>query len=168
MKFLATIILACALVGCKAKPYTATPGADALAGAGNSIAAAQANVDALKPHIDSEGGLLLGAIQRQLQTANDLIKQGQKSYHGLADANVKLTEQNNRFWSRRQREWFWFFVIGWAGIGIFGAVCSLWGWTGASVFIMRFLPFSNVFALLRNRITPNVVTVNVNTPRAAG
>lgn len=47
----------------------------------------------MKPHIDSEGGLLLGAIQRQLQTANDLIKQGQKSYHGLADHDAEMTRR---------------------------------------------------------------------------
>lgn len=158
------------LSGCKprnAGGFAAGTG-QGIAKAQSDITSAKWNVTHARPHSDGTGKVLLDSATSNLDSGQDALGEAQVQLAKAELANF-LTEQKltkvqtayddelKRFFSHKQRVWSaWIIgiIVGaWALIGTAGVVLGAMGdWTW-SARLLRFIPFSNPFAMIRKRVT---------------
>lgn len=151
-------ITACALLGCKpVKPYVANASGESVAKSSAFIAAASANIDAAKPDSGKTGKTLLTVANSQLNNATKENDSASKQIHAtqreLASAKSDLIREREHYIGYKLRVIIWW-VVGLAAgaylaLGLLGAFLPFGG-IGST--ILRFLPFANPFAWLRDSV----------------
>lgn len=156
MKLITTILLAVALVSCKAKPFLAGTGQTAIATAQSTFAAAAANVDAAVPHSDATGKELLKVSLTQHSSGQVSLASASKEMQRLQqhdlDATNRLNAERAHWVGYRARVAIWWIVgiagVSWLGLGIASIFLPVGGIGSA---VIRALPFMNPFAWVRDR-----------------
>lgn len=85
-------------------------------------------------------------------TAGDRAHSAESAEHWKLVRESRDDHAANKWLGWQTRHFLWLIGLIWAGLGIASIVLGIMGMGGPSAFIMRFLPVSNLFALIRDRI----------------
>lgn len=156
--FAALTIAIVMILGCKpVKPYVANASGESVAKSSAFIAAASANVDAAKPDSGKTGKVLLMVANQQLNNATKENDAASNQIHAtqreLASAKSDLIKEREHYIGYKLRVIIWW-VVGLAAgaylaLGLLGAFLPFGG-IGST--ILRFLPFANPFAWVRDKV----------------
>ncbi len=176
MKLIPILILAL-LVGCKTVPAKSV-----MPGAALAQAEQLGDIANTSLKIDGAGGIRVAIRVLDIQAvkfnvaATDYFRMAVEKNDAVDEADyaqAELKAEQKRFFSAIQRRLWWLALTIWASLGVLSILAGVFGFMGASAFLMRILPFSNVFALIRDRIIKargdqQPVTVNItNVPASA-
>jgi hypothetical protein len=189
MKSLIPLILIAALLGCKAK----TPKLDYGPSLGTGIAKTQGHISAIQnglkllpEYCDATGKVIVKTMEWAAEKAQESAASSQYWYEVLnkdlqgehasrVEAERRVKEEQDQWLGDKSWHYIhWIIGVivgGWILLGITGALLPLFGFTGLSMTIMRALPLSNIFALIRDRfVSPASVTrvLKPRTPREPG
>ncbi len=160
MKLASSILLLLALTGCtvhgaddkyrSGDDHIASIQAEAADAKWELLESKKAHGPAHEAH-DASAFNHVGNIQLHASGAAVDFTDAAKQY-GVLSRDYERDREKNKWIGWQTRHYWYVAVTGWAILGTIGIVAHFAGFVGVSTFIMRFLPFSNLFAGVRDWI----------------
>jgi hypothetical protein len=126
------------------------------------LSVARESLSKLSSYVSKEGKSYYETLQQAIAKAAEAQKvvdtgliEAKHEIQDLGDENAKLKVENDKFFSRKQRRIFFWVVTIWALCGvasIFLGLNPLSGLFSVSREIVRFVPFMNPFAWIRDML----------------